>query len=483
MCSTESVKIDTAVFNPARITKLYGTKATKGSDTPERPHRFSGIISVPERAEPTRLSLIQAVADMIPKEEPQRRYERNSGEHFDVKDFLQKHKVQYRELSFGGGRKFGLNQCPFNADHTGKDVAAVFEHNNGVLGFHCFHNGCSGKTWKDFRELFEPDAYSHEPRTNKYDYTADIERHFASDEQQELDFVDIADVVPVDRSKIQVIKSNLRGLDCLIGGFNKGQVTVWSGSNGSGKSTLLSQMVLQTVSQGYKVAMFSGELRDTRVKDWLYLQAAGEDGVMQNESGYWSLRNGMRERLDEQYRGKIFLYNNLNGLNWERVIGCIDDIVKEKSLDAVFIDNLMSLDYSQTRDRYEMQGKIVKALTQIAKNSNVHVHFVCHPKKPSSRTMLRKADVSGSMNITDLADNVMMVSRVNEDYRSAYAEQYKKAAPDCDNVIEVMKNRDLGVVDQFVYLYYSPSTKTFADVQKESKEYIVIDDDIPPWEE
>lgn len=32
-------KIDTSVFNAARITKLYGTVARKGDDTPERPHR------------------------------------------------------------------------------------------------------------------------------------------------------------------------------------------------------------------------------------------------------------------------------------------------------------------------------------------------------------------------------------------------------------------------------------------------------------
>lgn len=39
--STKTVKIDTAVATPARITKLYGTWARKGRDTPERPHRQS----------------------------------------------------------------------------------------------------------------------------------------------------------------------------------------------------------------------------------------------------------------------------------------------------------------------------------------------------------------------------------------------------------------------------------------------------------
>jgi hypothetical protein len=40
------VKIDTSVFNPARIVKLYGTVSRKGDSTPERPHRISRIIKV-----------------------------------------------------------------------------------------------------------------------------------------------------------------------------------------------------------------------------------------------------------------------------------------------------------------------------------------------------------------------------------------------------------------------------------------------------
>ena len=40
MFSDDDVKVDTANFNPARICKLYGTLAQKGSGTEERPHRM-----------------------------------------------------------------------------------------------------------------------------------------------------------------------------------------------------------------------------------------------------------------------------------------------------------------------------------------------------------------------------------------------------------------------------------------------------------
>ena len=41
------VEVDQRVFNPSRITKLYGTEVRKGDSIPLRPHRWSGIIDSP----------------------------------------------------------------------------------------------------------------------------------------------------------------------------------------------------------------------------------------------------------------------------------------------------------------------------------------------------------------------------------------------------------------------------------------------------
>ena len=44
----DHVGVDISVHNASRITKLYGTAARKGQDRPERPHRKSKLLSVPE---------------------------------------------------------------------------------------------------------------------------------------------------------------------------------------------------------------------------------------------------------------------------------------------------------------------------------------------------------------------------------------------------------------------------------------------------
>ncbi len=48
--SDDRIELDTSVYNPARITKLYGTTARKGHATNDRPHRRSRIEPVPSDA-------------------------------------------------------------------------------------------------------------------------------------------------------------------------------------------------------------------------------------------------------------------------------------------------------------------------------------------------------------------------------------------------------------------------------------------------
>lgn len=45
--STTALKIDEKVYNPARISKVYGTLTRKGVDAPERPHRLARILEAP----------------------------------------------------------------------------------------------------------------------------------------------------------------------------------------------------------------------------------------------------------------------------------------------------------------------------------------------------------------------------------------------------------------------------------------------------
>lgn len=472
--SAELVKIDTAVFNPARITKLYGTIATKGASTPERPHRRSGIIRKPEKIETTPMALIRNIAAerqkaASPQENPWHRG--NSSSSFNLEQFLSDHHVEViRKIPISTGMKYQLAKCPFDSSHKHGD-AAVFAYSNGSYGFHCFHNSCAGYHWHEFREKVDPAAYSNSPYAvhqaviTKTPAGTDTSTPAKAGQPRMLDFAEIPNY---DRSKIVVIRSRFQALDGKIGGFNKGEMTVWSGGNASGKSTLVSQIGLAAITEGFKVAMFSGEMTASRVREWVLLQAAGPDFVMQDplNPNHYCLKHGIEEKLDAMLTGKLSIYDNDFGTDWEVVTSTIYDWVKKNEASVVIIDNLMALDIpTGTMDKYDMQSRIIKRFSAMAKKLNVHVHFICHPRK--TEAFPRKGDISGTADITNAADNVMMVHRVNADFMMRYKTVYPKLViePDVSTVIEVMKNRDLGIVDEIIKLYFDRRSRTMSDVK------------------
>ena len=58
----ETVGIDTKVANASRICKLYGTVAAKGPNTADRPHRLSGIITIPEQLAVVPVAMLEKLA-------------------------------------------------------------------------------------------------------------------------------------------------------------------------------------------------------------------------------------------------------------------------------------------------------------------------------------------------------------------------------------------------------------------------------------
>jgi hypothetical protein len=60
--SDAAVEIDRTVHDAARITKLYGSKACKGDDTPARPHRWTAITEIPDQLDVVPRELLERLA-------------------------------------------------------------------------------------------------------------------------------------------------------------------------------------------------------------------------------------------------------------------------------------------------------------------------------------------------------------------------------------------------------------------------------------
>jgi putative DNA primase/helicase len=149
-----NLEIDQAVFNPARLTKLYGTMVRKGDSTTDRPHRLAQIISLPETRQPVPLELLQKLAATVqcqtqPKAKEAGRREEGR---FDVETYLKHYGVEVVKVKpHAGGMLYCLQECLFDPSHSGNE-AAIGRAQDGRLFYQCFHNSCKGRTWKEARE-------------------------------------------------------------------------------------------------------------------------------------------------------------------------------------------------------------------------------------------------------------------------------------------------------------------------------------------
>jgi hypothetical protein len=167
--STDACKVDTTVFNPARICKLYGTVSRKGEDTAERPHRTARLIDTPEKLEVVPVEVLQRIAAAVPASKPKVVGAAIASEDVEAKcqkmeQFLAKAGVAHRQrMEYGAGSfKWQLEQCVFNPEHRAPD-SFCFVQQSGAVGWKCSHDSCAKNGWHEFRAALKP-------RTGKFSF-------------------------------------------------------------------------------------------------------------------------------------------------------------------------------------------------------------------------------------------------------------------------------------------------------------------------
>lgn len=153
---------DTAIYNPSRIWKLYGTVTRKGDHTEERPHRCAQIWLSDEIQRIAFDDLEERLNSYLPEPEPppktqrkQREPQRNKD--ITLEEWLTEHNVKHlppKTLS-NGSIRYQMD-CPFNPDHKAPD-AAVIDTGRG-WAFKCLHKSCEHQDWKAFKAKVAPNT-------------------------------------------------------------------------------------------------------------------------------------------------------------------------------------------------------------------------------------------------------------------------------------------------------------------------------------
>lgn len=476
--ANSEIDVDMTNFNQSRVCKLYGTTAQKGANSAERPHRMSYIVGNPESIEVNDIKYLQKLCDLYPKEEKPQKYNNYQPREFDLEEWLNKYGLRYRKGSYADGTKYILDYCPFDSNHKGKD-ACVFQSRTGAIGFHCFHNSCSDKTWKDVRLLFEPDAY--EKRQQEYEKRIYSKRNW----KQEIKKIEVAegkpvfyraiDILNLPREEESFVKTGINLIDRKMRGWKKGYVSVISGLRASGKSSVISEVCLDCVDSGNRAGVFSGELAPKNFMRWLNLQAAGKGYVEPTQfDGYYNVRHEYQQKIANWLGQNFFLYNNEYGNNFSAIMEEFEKKVEADKLDLLILDNLMAFNISNLgENKWDAQTEFVLRLQRIAKRKNIHIAFVAHPRKAMG--FLRLDDISGTGDLGNAVDNAFIVHRVNNDFirltKQMFGWKDDNELYQATNVIEIAKDRDGGLQDQFIPLYYEKESKRLKNSVVENKIY------------
>jgi P4 family phage/plasmid primase-like protien len=158
---TETVRVDTDVYNAARISKMYGTLAAKGDAMPERPHRLACVLDAPTTVIPAPTALLERLAALRPAEPPRRA---GAGGDFDVREWLGRHGIAIvREKPWmNGATVIELTACPLGDHEHHRNEAVVILLASGMVLYTCRHQTCQGRQWADLRKHFEG------PRTSRH---------------------------------------------------------------------------------------------------------------------------------------------------------------------------------------------------------------------------------------------------------------------------------------------------------------------------
>lgn len=470
--SDDQVDIDEKVFNLSRIARVCGYYNRKGTNADkERPQRLCEFVRVPSEIKVNQKEYFAKIAELYPEDPKPSRENNYSTEKFDLESFLEKYDIKVTKIEqVAGGKKYVLDHCVFNESHRGKD-AVIFQRDNGAISYVCLHNSCSHYTWRDVRIKFQPDAYDRKDygeyqfkQRQNYQRPQEVFEPVKETEEKGKKWLSMRDIKRVDIAELMSIPTGYHELDKKIMGLFAGELTVLSGLNASGKTSWLDCLALNVVQSGFKVAIWSGEMQDWRFQGWINQIAAGKAYVRKKQGydNFYYTPSQYCDKIGEWLDGKLYLYNNSYGSRWGQLFNDIKEIVEDKGINLVIIDNLAALNIEDYEgEKYSKQTKFILDVKEYAKAKNIHVLLVAHPRKQND--LLRKESISGTADLTNIADNLFLIHRTGKDFerRGAefFGEEKTQQYMEYSSVLEVAKNRQFGVVDHLVGMYYEPESR------------------------
>lgn len=194
--------------------------------------------------------------------------------------------------------------------------------------------------------------------------------------------------------------------------FRPSEVTMWAGQNGHGKSQMSLQVALSLIGQFQTICIASFEMKPVTTLQRMARLYMGFNPYDPNNHAGGGLEaiNDQLTDFDGFCKNKLWIYDQTNQVETQKVVGMVRYCAKELRLQHVVIDNLAKC--IRNEDDYNGQKSFIDDMMTIARDYGIHIHIVHHLKKPPKETdRPDKSDVKGSGSIVDQIDNLFLVWR------------------------------------------------------------------------
>lgn len=234
------------------------------------------------------------------------------------------------------------------------------------------------------------------------------------------------------------------GLNRILKGHRRGELTVMTGGTGSGKTTFLSEYSLDLCSQGVKTLWGSFEMKNVRMCK-----------LMLNQLARIRLEENIElfEPVADAFATLPMHFMDFHGeQSLKTVMETMEDAVANYDVHHILIDNIQFMlgsQYLQTSgsrymNRFEYQDLIIGTFRRFATDNDCHVTVVIHPRKePSTQTELTNNSIFGGAKAIQEADNIFILQMKYADGNSPSGNfTFKK-------YLQITKNRfdgDLGII-------------------------------------
>ncbi|HHY26430.1 MAG TPA: AAA family ATPase [Desulfitobacterium dehalogenans] len=249
--------------------------------------------------------------------------------------------------------------------------------------------------------------------------------------------------------------------DSYVEDWKDGELTIIFGRNGEGKTTFVSQIISHCLEKKVKTFLYSGEMSDYKIQDWLYRQlVSNKKEYMAQARTKYRIKDEIKPEIIKQikqwHEGLFFIFDRSEekiASDLDKFFDVMDLAFNRFGVRLFIIDNLMSRLEENADSLYSDQANFVQRCKDFVNNKDAHIVLVVHPNKEkreitNGQGNLEKTDISGSNNIPNKADNIIAVERNWGESR------------DFDCVVTSLKNRENGERKAFKYLF-SPKTLRF----------------------